>query len=75
MRNNVKKMRKAQFLSINDLASKAEVCPPTLYRIEKGEDCNMSTKRKLIKALGVEVSKGETVFPPPRRSRTRARSV
>jgi hypothetical protein len=32
-------------------------------RVEKGKDCRMETKRKIILALGYELSEKEKVFP------------
>ena len=49
--NNVKKMREAKMLSKTELARLAGISPLTLDRIEKGKDCRMATKRKILFAL------------------------
>jgi DNA-binding XRE family transcriptional regulator len=61
-RNNVKKLREAQLMSKAELARKAGVSPLTVDRVEKGEDCRMDTKRKIILALGFSLGDREKVF-------------
>jgi len=41
---------------------KAQISPFTVSRIEKGMPCHMETKRKIIPALGLEVSDKDRVF-------------
>ena len=60
--NTVKKIREQLLLSKAELARKAGVSPLTIDRIEKGEDCRMETKRKIILALGYTLSDKEQVF-------------
>jgi DNA-binding XRE family transcriptional regulator len=60
--NSVKKIREQLLLSKAELARKAGVSPLTIDRIEKGEDCRMETKRKIILALGYTLSDKEQVF-------------
>lgn len=60
--NNVKRMREAKMLSKAELARLAGISPLTLDRIEKGKDCRMATKRKIILALGVKISEKQRVF-------------
>ena len=61
--NSVKKIREQLLLSKAELARKAGVSPLTIDRIEKGEDCRMETKRKIILALGYTLSdKGQIFF-------------
>jgi DNA-binding XRE family transcriptional regulator len=60
--NSVKKIREQLLLSKAELARKAGVSPLTIDRIEKGEDCRMETKRKIILALGYTLSDREQVF-------------
>ena len=50
-------------MSRAELARKAGVSPLTMDRVEKGKDCRMETKRKIILALGYELSEKEKVFP------------
>ena len=63
MKNQVREIREAQLMSKAELARKAGVSPVTIDRIEKGEDCRMSTKRKIILALGLKLTDRNEVFP------------
>jgi DNA-binding XRE family transcriptional regulator len=54
--NTVRKIREELLLSKAELARKAGVSPLTIDRIEKGKDCRMETKRKIILALGYRLS-------------------
>ena len=60
--NTVKKTREELLLSKAELARKASVSPLTIDRIEKGKDCRMETKRKIILALGYKLSDKEKIF-------------
>ena len=60
--NTVKKIREELLLSKAELARKAGVSPLTIDRIEKGKDCRMETKRKIILALGYQLSDKEKIF-------------
>ena len=60
--NSVKKIREAQLLSKAELARKAGVSPLTIDRIEKGKECRMETKRKIILALGYNLSEKNKIF-------------
>jgi DNA-binding XRE family transcriptional regulator len=60
--NNVKKVREAKMLSRAELARMAGISPLTLDRIEKGKNCRMATKRKILLALGLTISQKERVF-------------
>jgi DNA-binding XRE family transcriptional regulator len=60
--NTVKKIREELLLSKAELARKAGVSPLTIDRIEKGKDCRMETKRKIILALGYKLSDKEKIF-------------
>jgi DNA-binding XRE family transcriptional regulator len=63
MKNQVREIREAQLMSKAELARKAGVSPVTVDRIEHGEDCRMSTKRKIILALGLKLTDRNKVFP------------
>lgn len=64
MNNNpVKKMREDRLMSRAELARRAGVSPLTIGRIEKGYSCRLETKRKIILALGYELSERDKVFP------------
>ena len=60
--NNVKKIREAKMLSKSELARLAGISPLTLQRIEKGMDCRMATKRKILLALGLTIEQKHTLF-------------
>lgn len=49
-------------MSKAELARKAGVSALTIDRIEKGMDCRMDTKRKMILALGFKLSEKDKVF-------------
>ena len=60
--NNVRKMREAKMLSKSELARLAGISPLTLDRIEKGKECRLATKRKILLALGLTIEQKHTVF-------------
>ena len=60
--NNVKKVREAKMLSKAELARMAGISPLTLDRIEKGKDCRMATKRKILLALGLSIEQKNSLF-------------
>ena len=49
-------------MSKAELARKAEVTVQTIDRIEKGKECRLDTKRKIILALGYKLSDRATLF-------------
>ncbi|BCO11461.1 Transcriptional regulator [Citrifermentans bremense] len=60
--NSVKKLREERLMSKAELARLAGVSPITIDRIERGEDCRMETKRKILLALGFSLSDKNKVF-------------
>ena len=60
--NNLKRIREDLLVSKSELARKAGISPLTIDRVEKGYDCRMDTKRKIIQALGLKVSEKGKVF-------------
>jgi DNA-binding XRE family transcriptional regulator len=60
--NSVKKMREEKMLSKTELARLAGISPLTLNRIERGKDCRMATKRKILLALGLTPEQKQTLF-------------
>ena len=62
-RNAVKEIRERVLMSKAELARKAGVSPLTIDRVERGENCRMETKRKIILALGRDLSQKNEVFP------------
>ena len=61
--NNLKIIREQRLISKTELAREAEISLVTLDRIEKGYDCRLSTKRKIIEALGLTFDDKNAVFP------------
>ena len=61
-RNLVKDIREELLMSKAELARKAGVSPLTIDRIEKGKSCRMETKRKIILALGYNLSDKDKIF-------------
>jgi DNA-binding XRE family transcriptional regulator len=62
MKNQVREIREAQLMSKAELARKAGVSPVTIDRIENGAECRMSTRRKIILALGLKLTDRHEVF-------------
>lgn len=62
-KNRIKRIREENLMSKSELARKAGVSPLTIDRIEKGMSCRPSTMRKIILALGYDLSDKEEVFP------------
>ncbi len=61
--NAVRELRESQLMSKAELARKAGISALTIDRVEKGKDCRMDTKRKIILALGFKLAEKEKVFP------------
>ena len=61
-KNNVKTIREQRLMSKAELARLAGVSSVTIDRIERGADCRMETKRKILIALGFDLSEKEKVF-------------
>ena len=54
--NSVRQIREAKMMSKAELARKADVTVQTIDRIEKGNECRLDTKRKIILALGYKLA-------------------
>ena len=61
--NHVAEIRKQRMMSKAELARAAGISPLTIDRVERGYDCRMDTKRKIIKALGLDLPQASLVFP------------
>ena len=68
--NNVQRIREEQLMSKAELARRAGVSVLTIDRVERGAECRVDTKRKIILALGMQPADKDKVFgqPAPRRS-------
>jgi len=60
--NSLRKVRESLLMSKAELARKARVSSITITRIEEGYPCRMDTKRKIILALGFNLSEKHKVF-------------
>lgn len=61
--NSLKKIREELLISKAELARKAGISAITIDRVEKGMNCRMETKRKIILGLGLDLSDKEKIFP------------
>jgi len=62
VQNKVRKIRESLLMSKAELARKAGISPLTVDRIERGENCRLTTKRKIILALGYRLEEKDKVF-------------
>jgi DNA-binding XRE family transcriptional regulator len=61
--NSLRKHReKVVLMSKAELARKAGLSALTIDRIEKGKSCRLETKRKIILALGLQLSDRGKIF-------------
>ena len=60
--NNVQKYREAMLMSKAELARRAGLSVMTIDRVERGANCRLDTKRKILLALGLELSDRHKVF-------------
>jgi DNA-binding XRE family transcriptional regulator len=66
--NRVRELRENKLMTQAQLARKAKVALRTIHSVEKGMNCRMDTKRKILLALGLSFEDKDQVFPPLRRS-------
>ena len=62
-RNDVQRLRQEKLMSKAELARRAGVSVLTIDRVERGNECRVDTKRKIILALGYRVEDRRKVFP------------
>ena len=60
--NQLRQYREKVLLSKAELARKAGISTLTIDRVEKGKQCRLETKRKIILALGLKLSQREKIF-------------
>ena len=65
--NRVRELRENRLMTQAQLARKAKVALRTIHSVEKGMNCRMDTKRKILLALGMRFEDKDQVFPPIRR--------
>lgn len=59
----IKRIRENLLISKSELARKAGISPRTVDRIENGMHCRKNTKRKILLALGYDLSESGMIFP------------
>jgi DNA-binding XRE family transcriptional regulator len=60
--NNLQRLREERLLSKAELARRAGVSVMTIDRVERGAHCRLNTKRRIILALGLQLSDRNRVF-------------
>ena len=68
IQNRVRELRENRLMTQAQLAKKAKVALRTIHSVEKGMNCRMDTKRKILLALGLRFEDKDQVFPPVRRA-------
>ncbi len=63
-KNRVRELRENRLMTQAQLARKARVALRTIHSVEKGMNCRMDTKRKILLALGLRFEDKDYVFPP-----------
>jgi DNA-binding XRE family transcriptional regulator len=63
-RNRVREIRENRLMTQAQLARKAKVALRTIHSVEKGMNCRMDTKRKILLALNLRFEDKDFVFPP-----------
>ncbi|UCE86644.1 MAG: helix-turn-helix transcriptional regulator [Deltaproteobacteria bacterium] len=61
--NRVRELRENRLMTQAQLARKAKVALRTIHSVEKGMNCRMDTKRKILLALGLRFEDKDKVFP------------
>jgi len=61
--NRVRELRENRLMTQAQLARKARVALRTIHSVEKGMNCRMDTKRKILLALGLRFEDRDRVFP------------
>ena len=64
-KNRVREIRENRLMTQAQLARKAKVALRTIHSVEKGMNCRMDTKRKILLALGLRFEDKDHVFPHP----------
>jgi DNA-binding XRE family transcriptional regulator len=60
--NSLKEIRESLMISKAELSRNANISALTITRIEGSKPCRMETKRKIVLALGLELSDRNKVF-------------
>jgi len=62
--NRVRELRENRLMTQAQLARRAKVALRTIHSVEKGMNCRMDTKRRVLLALGMRFEDKDYVFPP-----------
>lgn len=62
MMTSLRRARRDAKLTQRQLAAKSKVSRRTIVSIESGRRCQMTTKRKILRALGLEFERWPEVF-------------
>ena len=62
-KNRVREIREHKLMTQSQLARKARIALRTVHSVEKGLNCRMDTKRKILLALGLRFEDKDLVFP------------
>jgi DNA-binding XRE family transcriptional regulator len=62
--NRVREVREHRLMTQAELARRAHVALRTVHSVEKGMNCRLDTKRKLLAALALPFERRDQVFPP-----------
>ncbi len=62
LRSRVRELREDRLMTQVQLAKKAKVAVRTIQSIEKGMECRMFTKRKILLAFGLSIDQMGQVF-------------
>lgn len=63
MSTRLRELRHRQGWTQYDLSRRSKVALRTISAVEAGRPCRMTTKRKILKALGLDWSNVHQVFP------------
>ena len=63
--NRVRELRENRLMTQAQLARKAKVALRTIHSVEKGMNCRMDTKRKILLALGMRFEDQGPRVPAP----------
>ncbi len=72
VRNRVRELRENRLMTQVQLAKKAKVAVRTIQSVEKGMDCRMVTKRKLLFAFDLSLDQMSQLFVKPQAQRASA---
>jgi DNA-binding XRE family transcriptional regulator len=61
-KNSLREIRESLMMSKAELSRNADISALTITRIERGKPCRVETKRKIVLALGLELSDRNKVF-------------